>query len=122
MPPQPQSPIGHEVPEKKNMCLTQKREKSAASQEAGEEQKKKKPSHHAIKKCPIRTCHYEDPNLPRHLRAVHKLGQEAVSKFNSIAKLEGKRRGPRRTSKAGHRLGLKLSGVRSKGATSQPTS
>ena len=107
MPPQPQSPIENETPQKKNMYPTQKQEKSVASQEAGEEQKKK-PSHHAIKKCPIRTCGYKGPNLLRHLRAVHKLEQEAVSKLNSIAKLEGKRRGPKRTSKAGHRLGLKI--------------
>ena len=108
MPPQTQSPIENEAPEKKNMCPTQKPEKSVASQKAGEEQKKKKQSHHAIKECPIRMCDYKGPNLLRHLRTVHKLGQEAVSKLNSITKLEGKRRGPRRTSKAGHRLGLKI--------------
>ena len=105
---QTKSSIENEAPEKKNMSSTQKQEKSEASQKAGEEQKKKKQSHHAIKTCPIRTCHYKGPNLLRHLRAVHKLGQEAVSKLNSIAKLEGKRRGPRRTSKAGHRLGPKI--------------
>ena len=108
IPPQPQSLIENEAPEKKNMCPTQKQERSVSSQEAGEEQKKKKPSHHAIKKCPIRTCDYKGPNLLRHLCTVHKLGQEVVSKLNSIAKLEGKRRGPRRTSKAGHKPGLKI--------------
>lgn len=108
MPPQTQFPMENKVPKKKNMSPTQKPEKSVASQKAGEEQKKKKQSHHAFKKCHIRTCDYKGPNLLRHLRAVHKLGQETVSKLNSIAKLEGERRGPRRTSKAGHRLGLKI--------------
>lgn len=96
--------MGHHSVKK---CTTQKREKSVASKQAGEEQKKKL-HHHAIKKCPIWRWDYEGPNLLRNLPEIHKLGQEVVSKFISITKLEGKRTGQGQTSKAGHRLDLKI--------------
>ena len=77
-------------------------------EERREERRKKKKSHHSTKKCPLRSCNYDGPNLLRHLRSKHKMEKEEASKLNTIASLEGKRRGPKRTSKNGPRLGLKV--------------
>lgn len=105
MPPSPQLPKENQIQAAKNMYQAQNLEKSVDIKQAG---KKKKSSHHAIKTCPVPKCDYYGPNLLRHLRALHKLGEAEVTKLNSIATLADRRRGPRRTSKMGQRIGLKI--------------
>lgn len=82
--------------------------KETAQGEEAQEKKLKKKSHHSIKDCPFQTCSYKGPNLPRHLRRYHGMAEQEVVKLNSIARLQGKRRGPRRRSKGGLRLGLRI--------------
>lgn len=102
-----------------NVCQTEEEKRIGSQQEEErhndakpsetnkEEKFKKKRGHHSVKRCPLQTCGYEGPNLIRHLHAKHKMVEEVV-KLNSIAGLEGKRRGPRRKSKKGLRLGVKV--------------
>ena len=118
---QRERPVSIEKPAlEADVCQTEE-EKSISSQQeeerhndtkpgetTKEEKLKKKRGHHSVKKCPLQTCGYEGPNLLRHLRTKHKMVEEEVIKLNSIAGLQGQRRGPKRKSKTGSRLGLKV--------------
>jgi len=112
--------IENSVSVEENVCQTEEEKRISSQQEEErhnrtkpsetnkEEKFKKKRDHHSVKKCPLQTCGYEGPNLLRHLRAKHKMVEEEVVKLNSIAGLQGRRRGPMRKSKKGLRLGLKV--------------
>lgn len=102
--------IQNSVSVQANVCQTEEEKRISRQQEEErhndtkpsetnkEEKFKKKRDHHSVKKCPLQTCGYEGPNLLRHLRARNKMVEEEVVKLNSIAGLQGKRRGPIRKS------------------------
>ena len=79
--------------QKRKTCANTKVGKECGPPESRRGTEKEEAESSRYQEVPYPEVQLQRPNPLRHLSAVHKLGQEAVSKLNSIAKLEGKRRG-----------------------------